>query len=114
MGSTELPSCAPKWQHNHIITGPSNLQGGASRPVAVGMQLVLALGRVKLRQLLPLQLISGKGGEELEEGATRHCRYVQEALHQMPNRARLGQAGWDRSWGDRGEGEGVKEGHYVV
>ena len=72
-------------------TPSPHLQGGAPRPAAVGVQVVLARRRAELRQLLLLQLIGGEALQHLEEGAAGHGRHVQVALHQVAQRARLRQ-----------------------
>ena len=76
-----------------------------SGPAAVGVQLVLALRRAELGQLLLLQLIGGEALQRLEEGAAGHGRHAQVALHQVAQRARLGQPRrrWSRAGGVRAE-----------
>ncbi len=77
------------------LTLSRHLQRRASGPVAVGVQLVLSCRGAELDQLLLLQLVGGKGRQQLEEGAARHSRDVQEVLHQVAHSAGLRKPGWN-------------------
>ena len=69
------------------------LESGPAGPVAVAVQLFLALCRAELLQLLLLQLVRREVGQELEEGAPRHAGDVQVVGDQVPNGAGLWQEG---------------------
>lgn len=65
------------------------LQGCASGPVAVAVQLLLTLRGVELHQLFTLHLIRGESGQELKEGAAGHGGNIQIFFQQVAHRARL-------------------------
>ena len=83
-GSTATTARPPRRPCPHLQDRPAG-------PGAVLAQILLALGRAELQQLLPLQLMAGEAGQELEEGAAGDTGDVQVLGHEALNGAGLGQ-----------------------